>query len=257
MARDIVTTVEAGPVVQGRRGRRFAWAGVVVALASLVPAARAESEIAYSGSVVAAIDGDTLLVRWSGSLHRVEMDGVDCPEADQSFGPEATALTTNLVGGESIRVNVMGWTAAGHAVARVTLADGQDLAAALVEAGLGWLVPRAESGHSPHLDSMEREARAARRGLWSAPEPVPPLRHRGEPAPAQRESLTSVPVSPPLRRPAPAPPLPTTNPRNCIPRSRCCKVCTTGQACGNTCISARYTCHQGRGCSCDSYEVCG
>jgi beta-lactamase superfamily II metal-dependent hydrolase len=32
----------------------------------------------------------------------------------------------------------------------------------------------------------------------------------------------------------------------------CCKVCTRGQACGNTCISRSYTCHQPPGCACDA-----
>jgi competence protein ComEC len=32
----------------------------------------------------------------------------------------------------------------------------------------------------------------------------------------------------------------------------CCKVCTVGKACGNSCISRRYTCHQPPGCACDA-----
>jgi hypothetical protein len=31
----------------------------------------------------------------------------------------------------------------------------------------------------------------------------------------------------------------------------CCKVCTTGKACGDTCISASDTCHVGSGCACN------
>jgi hypothetical protein len=31
----------------------------------------------------------------------------------------------------------------------------------------------------------------------------------------------------------------------------CCKVCSVGKACGNTCISRDKTCHVGRGCACD------
>ena len=31
----------------------------------------------------------------------------------------------------------------------------------------------------------------------------------------------------------------------------CCKVCRKGKACGNTCISRSYTCHQPSGCACD------
>jgi hypothetical protein len=31
----------------------------------------------------------------------------------------------------------------------------------------------------------------------------------------------------------------------------CCKTCTVGKACGNTCISREKTCHVGPGCACD------
>lgn len=31
----------------------------------------------------------------------------------------------------------------------------------------------------------------------------------------------------------------------------CCKVCTIGKACGDTCISRDKTCHVGQGCACD------
>jgi len=31
----------------------------------------------------------------------------------------------------------------------------------------------------------------------------------------------------------------------------CCKVCTAGKACGNTCIAREKTCHVGPGCACD------
>jgi len=31
----------------------------------------------------------------------------------------------------------------------------------------------------------------------------------------------------------------------------CCKVCSVGKACGNTCISRDKTCHVGPGCACD------
>ena len=43
---------------------------------------------------------------------------------------------------------------------------------------------------------------------------------------------------------------------DCTPREQCCKVCSKGKACGNSCIRSDYTCRKGRGCACDSYEVC-
>jgi hypothetical protein len=35
------------------------------------------------------------------------------------------------------------------------------------------------------------------------------------------------------------------------PGGGCCKVCTKGKACGDTCIEATKTCHVGRGCACN------
>lgn len=42
----------------------------------------------------------------------------------------------------------------------------------------------------------------------------------------------------------------------CIPPDQCCKICSKGKACGNTCISRSYVCHKWRGCACNGDEVC-
>jgi hypothetical protein len=44
--------------------------------------------------------------------------------------------------------------------------------------------------------------------------------------------------------------------QSCIPRSQCCKVCSAGKTCGNSCISRSYNCHKRRGCACDAAEIC-
>ena len=31
----------------------------------------------------------------------------------------------------------------------------------------------------------------------------------------------------------------------------CCKVCSKGKACGNSCIARWKTCHKGKGCACN------
>jgi hypothetical protein len=35
------------------------------------------------------------------------------------------------------------------------------------------------------------------------------------------------------------------------PAPGCCRVCTRGKACGNTCIARNLTCHVGPGCACN------
>jgi hypothetical protein len=34
-------------------------------------------------------------------------------------------------------------------------------------------------------------------------------------------------------------------------RRPCCKICTKGKACGNSCIAAWKRCHQPKGCACN------
>lgn len=50
--------------------------------------------------------------------------------------------------------------------------------------------------------------------------------------------------------PAPKPTPPPTPPS--IPERSCCKYCSAGKACGDSCISRSYTCHKAPGCACDS-----
>jgi hypothetical protein len=35
-----------------------------------------------------------------------------------------------------------------------------------------------------------------------------------------------------------------------VSEARCCKVCTKGKPCGDTCIAQDKTCHVGSGCAC-------
>lgn len=66
---------------------------------------------------------------------------------------------------------------------------------------------------------------------------------------------------PPVAAPEPSPPpvpaattTPTRRPtttRRQPPRRACCRVCRTGKACGNSCISRSYTCRRPPGCACN------
>lgn len=59
---------------------------------------------------------------------------------------------------------------------------------------------------------------------------------------------TTAVAPPPQTRQAP-PPRPPTQ------RRACCRVCTTGKACGNSCIARNLTCRQPPGCACNGEEV--
>jgi hypothetical protein len=42
----------------------------------------------------------------------------------------------------------------------------------------------------------------------------------------------------------------TSDPSEAIPKA-CCKICSNGKACGNSCIAKNKDCHQPPGCACD------
>lgn len=52
------------------------------------------------------------------------------------------------------------------------------------------------------------------------------------------------------RATAQARPLPTAG--RAAPSTSCCRVCTTGKACGNSCIAANLNCRAGVGCACNA-----
>ncbi len=37
----------------------------------------------------------------------------------------------------------------------------------------------------------------------------------------------------------------------CAATGACCKVCTKGKACGDSCIAKHLNCHKPRGCACN------
>ena len=58
-------------------------------------------------------------------------------------------------------------------VAEIILPDGRNLNQELVRAGLAWWYQQ-YARRELILRDLEQEARAARRGLWKDPQPVPP-----------------------------------------------------------------------------------
>ncbi len=58
-------------------------------------------------------------------------------------------------------------------MADVILPDGGSLNRSMVRAGMAWWYPKYAPADR-ELERLESEARAARRGLWSQPNPVPP-----------------------------------------------------------------------------------
>lgn len=139
----------------------------------------------FSGQVVGVMDGDTIAVLRNGKEVRIRLHGVDAPEKRQAFGAKAKTFTSEQVFGKTVRVAVKDYDKYGRWVGEVFVEEraGPDtrelsLNAALVEAGLAWAYRK----YSQDFVPQEEAARAARRGLWSQPQPQAPwdFRHGGK-----------------------------------------------------------------------------
>jgi len=77
-----------------------------------------------------------------------------------------------------------------------------------------------------------------------ATQPVPPVAAPSAPKPQPPAAAATATRPPAVVAPTTAPSKPST--------SACCRRCTTGRACGDTCISASRNCNVGPGCACNA-----
>lgn len=137
----------------------------------------------YTGKCVGVHDGDTILVMKAGKAVKIRLEGVDCPEVGQDFGTRAKQFTSGMVLGKDVEVKEDSRDMYSRMVARIYV-EGKDLCLELVKAGLAWHYKKYSS--DPVLAEAEAQARKAKTGLWSMPNPVPPWdwrkahRRRGE-----------------------------------------------------------------------------
>jgi len=142
--------------------------------------------------VVDVPEPDVLVIEdGAGNRYPVRLAGIDAPEADQPFGPEAQTRLRDWALGQPARLEWDKVDRHGRAVGKlwVTSPDmpclGQsdcpknlDLGHALLTVGLAWHFKRYQSEQSEQDRASyafdEDEARARRTGLWSDPAAVAP-----------------------------------------------------------------------------------
>lgn len=130
----------------------------------------------FDGKVVGVADGDTLVVLDGTAQVRVRLHGIDCPERGQAFGSAARRLASSLAFGKTVTVRSRGKDRYGRLLGEVVLPDGRSLNRELVAAGMAWHYARYSDDEE--LAKAERQARKARVGIWSEPDPVAPWSFR-------------------------------------------------------------------------------
>ena len=126
--------------------------------------------------VVGVHDGDTLTALTDNKRQfKVRLHGIDAPELGQPFGQASKRALSDLVFGKQVTLHTTGTDRYKRTLARVTVGD-IEVAAQMIVTGHAWHYSRYD--HTAALEAAERNARAARRGLWADSEPVPPWEWR-------------------------------------------------------------------------------
>lgn len=117
-------------------------------------------------------EGDRLTIYHQGRKDMVYLRNVDCPELKQSYGKQAKRATAAYIANREVVVRDLKRDRQGRMTADVLLPDGRQIAHELVKEGLAWVQP--DGSDDQDLKDMEELARAAGKGLWAEPNPVPP-----------------------------------------------------------------------------------
>lgn len=134
------------------------------------------------GRIVGVSDGDTVTVLdVANTQHKIRLAGIDAPERAQPFGNRSKQSLSDLAFNRHATVEATKKDRYGRTVGKV-IVDGQDVNLQQVVRGMAWFYReyQREQSASDRLSYSEAEdqAKQARRGLWSDPEPVPPWEHR-------------------------------------------------------------------------------
>jgi endonuclease YncB( thermonuclease family) len=126
----------------------------------------------FTGKVVGVTDGNNINVTCPPNIYyTVKLEGVDCPDLGQSFGPQARQFLESLILSKSVWVDVKSVDHNNRRISQMVL-DGNDVAVTLAEAGLCWFDSR--FSHNCAVANAVADATAKKLAIWSQPNPLSP-----------------------------------------------------------------------------------
>lgn len=130
------------------------------------------------GKVIAVIDGNTFQVRDENKrIRKILLTGIDCPELDQEFGPEAKKFLEKMILHKEVTIYDRGKDRFGNPIVDVKIKGVKDPRIELLKEGLAW--PE-EKNTREDLEYLRESAQLRGKGLWEQSNPTPPWVHRRE-----------------------------------------------------------------------------
>ena len=132
-----------------------------------------------TGKVVKIADGDTITVLVDNRQVKIRLSEIDAPEHGQDYSQKSKDALADLVFGKEVRVVTHGEDRYGRTIGDVFVGQ-TNVNEKLVEDGWAWNFLKYSK--SQRLADLEKEAHAAKRGLWAGRSPVAPWDYRAEEA---------------------------------------------------------------------------
>ena len=136
----------------------------------------------FTGRVVNVPDGDTIVVLADDNrTHEIRLQGIDAPEGGQAFGDRSRQNLSDLIAGNEVTVTWYKRDRYKRLVGEVSI-NGSDICLEQINSGMAWHYKYYQSEQSAEDRAIYAEAelaaRAARRGLWTDANPIPPWNFR-------------------------------------------------------------------------------
>lgn len=135
-----------------------------------------------SGKVVQVSDGDTINIRTDSETIRIRLASIDAPETShgsdqpgQPFGEASRKFLAGLVAGKTIQAQCFEKDRFGRHICDI-LVDDTTANRLSVKNGMSWANQQGKGKYlrDPSLPELEKQARAAKLGLWSEAGAVAP-----------------------------------------------------------------------------------
>lgn len=135
-----------------------------------------------SATMVDIEDGDTIRVILDDSQFTVSLYGIDSPERTQPHGVKAVQALTRLLNRKKISLQIYDKDGGTRRCLAVVSVGEKNINELLVKGGHAWVQKQYcyESFCSDWI-SFQAQAKAAKKGLWSYPEPIAPWLWRAMP----------------------------------------------------------------------------
>lgn len=141
--------------------------------------------------VIGVKDGDTVELLVNGKPQVVRLSNIDCPEKKQPFGNNAKQFVSDLCFGKMVRMSTDGKKDRNkRLIAEIILKNGKNINKELVKNGLAWHFKKYSKDNS--YDTLEKQARKLKLGLWKDKNPIAPWDWRKSRNSSSPHSFSSV-----------------------------------------------------------------